>query len=240
MKEEVLKLVKKLKRLLSPKFWRIPKKEYKWVVSPKPGPHPKFYSIPLQIVVRDILKLADTAKEAITIIRRGEILVDGKPRKDYGYPVGLFDSISIPLAKKYYRVVPISNGLTLIEISAKESSKKICKIKNKTSIKGKTQLNLSDGKNILVKDKKYKTGDSLLLEVPSLKVVDHISLASGNMGIVSKGKNAGKLGKIKEIIPGTIKEEPQIVCEMDGRKQKILKDMFFVLGKDKPVIEVGE
>jgi len=233
-------LVKKLKRLLSPKFWRIPKKEYKWVVSPKPGPHPKFYSIPLQIVVRDILKLADTAKEAITIIRRGEILVDGKPRKDYGYPVGLFDSISIPMAKKYYRVVPSSDGLTLIEISAKEAGKKICKIKNKTSVKGKIQLNLSDGKNILVKDKKYKTGDSLLLEVPSLKIVDHISLTSGNMGIVSKGKNSGKFGKIKEIISGTIKEEPQIVCEIDGRKQKILKDMFFVLGKDKPIIEVGE
>jgi small subunit ribosomal protein S4e len=233
-------LVKKLKRLLSPKFWRIPKKEYKWVVSPKPGPHPKFYSIPLQIIVRDILKLADTAKEAITIIRRGEIIVDGKPRKEYGYPVGLFDVISMPLTKKHYRIVPSSDGLTLIEIPAKEANKKICKIKNKTSIKGKIQLNLSDGKNILVTDKKYKTGDSLLLEVPSLKIVDHIQLANGNMGIVSRGKNAGSFGKIKEVIPGTMKEEPKIVCEIDGRKQKILKDMFFVLGKDKPLIEVGE
>ena len=209
-------------------------------MSPKPGPHPKFYSIPLQIIVRDILKIAETAKEAMTIIRRGEILVDGKPRKDHGYPVGLFDTISIPKIKKYYRVVPNLHGLILVEISEKTANKKICKIKNKTSLKGKIQLNLYDGKNIFVTDKKYKTGDSVLLELPSLKILDYVPLATNSMGIVSKGRNAGKVGKIKEIIPGTIKKEPQVVCEIDGRKQKILKDMFFVVGKDKPLIEIGE
>jgi small subunit ribosomal protein S4e len=233
-------LVKKLKRLLAPRFWRVPKKEYTWVVSPKPGPHPKFYCIPLQIIVRNILKIAETAKEAMTIIRRGDILVDGKPRKDHGYPVGLFDTISIPKTKQYYRIVPSLKGLILTEIPEKESKMKICKIMNKTSVSGKTQLNLSDGKNIFATDKKYKTGDSLLLELPSLKIIEHIPLAAGNMGIVSKGKSAGKLGKVKEIIPGTIKEDAKIVCEIDGRKQKILKEEFFVVGKDKPAIEMGE
>jgi small subunit ribosomal protein S4e len=233
-------LVKKLKRLLAPRFWRVPKKEYTWVVSPKPGPHPKFYCIPLQIVARNILKIAETAKEAMTIIRRGEIFVDGKPRKDHGYPVGLFDTISLPKTKQYYRVVPALNGLVLAEISEKESKRKISKIKNKTSVRGKLQLNLSDGKNIFAADKKYKTGDSLLLELPSLKIIEHIPLAAGNIGIVSKGKNAGKVGKIKEVIPGTIKEDPKVLCDIDGRKQKILKDTFFVIGKDKPVIEIGE
>lgn len=233
-------MVKKLKRLLAPRFWRVPKKEYTWVVSPKPGPHPKFYCIPLQIIVKNILKIAETAKEAMTIIRRGEILVDGKPRKDHGYPVGLFDTISIPKIKKYYRVVPALKGLILTEIPEKESKRKICKIRDKTSVKGKLQLNLTDGKNIFATDKKYKTGDSLLLELPSLKIIEHIPLAAGNIGIVSKGKKAGKLGKIKEVIPGTIKEDAKVVCDIDGRKQKILKEEFFVVGKDKPAIEIGE
>lgn len=230
----------KLKRLLAPKFWKVPKKAYKWVVSPKPGPHPKFYCIPLQIIVRDILKLAETGKEAKMLIKRGEILVDGKSRKSHGYPTGLFDIISIPRLKKYYRVIPSSNGLQLIEISEKEANKKICKIENKTTVKGKIQLNLSDGKNIFATDKKYKTGDSLLLELPSIKILDHIPLAQGNIGIVSNGRNAGKVGKIKDVIAGTIKEKPKVVCEIDGRKQEILKDKFFVVGRDKPLIAVGE
>src|SRR4030042_1299545 len=169
-------MVRKLKRLLSPRFWKIPKKEYTWVVSPKPGPHPKFYCIPLQIILRDILKIAETAKEAMTILRRGEILVDGKVRTEHGYPVGLFDTISIPRIKKYYRIVPAPNGLVVAEIPEKESKKKLCKIRNKTSVKGKIQLNLTDGKNIFVTEKKYKTGDSLLLQLPSLKVMDHIPM----------------------------------------------------------------
>jgi small subunit ribosomal protein S4e len=237
-------MVKKLKRLLSPKFWKLSKKEYKWVVSPKPGPHPKFYSIPLQVVVKEILGLVETGKEAKTIIRSGEILVDGIARKDHGYPAGLFDVIAIPKIKKYYRIVPKlclkkENELEVIEIPESESKKKICKILNKTMVSGKIQLNLSDGKNILTAEKKYKTGDTVLLEVPSLKILDHIPLAAGNIGIVSKGKSEGKIGKIKSIIPGNIKEIPKIVCDIDGKKQQILKDRFFVIGKEKSVITVG-
>lgn len=233
-------MVKKLKRLLVPKFWRVPKKLYKWAVSPKPGPHPKFHCIPLQIIVRDILKLVETGEEAKTIIKRGEILVDGKPRKEHGYPVGLFDVVSIPRIEKHFRVIPTSNRLELVEISEKEANKKICSIENKTMVKGKMQLNLSDGKNIFVTDKNYKTGDSLLLELPSLKILERIPLAAGSIGIVSKGRNAGKIGKIKEVTAGKIKEEAKVICEIDGKKQEILKKSFFVVGKEKPLITVGE
>lgn len=233
-------MVKKLKRLLAPKFWKVSKKAYKWVVSPKPGPHPKSYCIPLLIIVRDILRLVEKGREAKMIIKRGEILVDGKQRKDHAYPAGLFDVISIPKLNQHYRIVPTLNGLELIKIPEKEANKKICKVVNKTLVKGRTQLNLSDGKNVFVKDKNYKTGDSLLLELPSLKILDHISLTPGNIGIVSKGKYAGKVGKIKEVIEGTAKEEPKVVCEIEGKKQEILKDRFFVVGKERPLIKISE
>ena len=233
-------MVKKLKRLLAPRFWKVAKKSYKWVVSPSPGPHPKFYSIPLQILLRDILKIAETGKESITIIRKGEILVDGKARKNHSYPVGLFDTVSIPRINENYRIVPTPKGLEPVKISEKEANKKICKIENKTLVKGKIQLNLSDGKNILTKDSNYKTGDSVLVDLPSLKIIDHVPLAKGNIGIISKGRNSGKVGKIKDVIAGTIREEPKIVCEIDGAEQKILRDTFFVVGKTKPLIEIGE
>jgi len=232
-------LVKALKRLLAPEFWKLPKKVKKWAVSPRAGPHPKFYCIPLQIVVRDILKLVEIGKEARTIINRGEIFVDGRARKDHAYPVGLFDVIGIPRTKKYYRVIPDAKGLNLVEIPEKEADKKICKIENKTVLKkGKLQLNLHDGKNLLTDNKDYKTGDSLLMEVTSLKILQHLALEKGNMGIVSEGANVGKIGKIVDIVPGKMKEDVKVVCEIEGKTQEILKDRFVVIGKDKPLVTV--
>ena len=54
----------KLKRLRTPKFWRIQRKGTKLTVSPRPGPHKKFECIPLQIIARDILKIVETGEEA--------------------------------------------------------------------------------------------------------------------------------------------------------------------------------
>jgi small subunit ribosomal protein S4e len=232
-------LVKALKRLLAPEFWKVPKKVRKWVVSPRAGPHPKFYCIPLQILVRDILKLVETGKEARTIIKKGEILVDTKPRKDHAYPVGLFDVISMPRTKQNYRVVPDVKGLALVEIPEKEADKKICKIENKTILKkGKLQLNLHDGKNLLTDNKDYKTGDSILIELTSLKILQHLALEKGNIGIVSEGANVGRIGKIVDIVPGKMKEDAKIVCEIEGKTQEILKERFVVVGKDKPLVTV--
>jgi small subunit ribosomal protein S4e len=231
----------KLKALLAPSFWRVPKKVRKWTVSPRPGPHKKFESIPLQIIVRDILKLVDTGKEAKTIINRGEILVDGKPRKDHAYPVGLFDVVAIPSLKQFYRVVPHAGGLKLTKISEKESNSKICKIIGKTIVKkGKIQLNLHDGKNILVDKDEYRTGDSLLVELPNLKIVKRVPLEKGNVGIVVKGKNSGKLGKVKGLIAASVKCPTKIICEIGDKDTEILKDQLFIVGEDKPLITVCE
>ena len=218
----------------------MPKKVKTWVTSPKPGPHKKFESIPLQIIVRDILKLAETGKEARTIINRGEILVDGKPRKDNGYPVGLFDVIAIPTTKQFYRVVTSGHGLTVITISEEEAKVKICKIDDKTIVKkGKMQLNLNDGKNILVEDGKYKPGDSLLVELPTLKIKEHMKLVKGNVGIIIKGKNSGVTCEIKEILSGKFKQPSRVIYDSEGKSAEVLKDNFVVVGKEKPLITVS-
>jgi small subunit ribosomal protein S4e len=231
-------MVKKLKRLLAPAFWKVPKKLAKFVVSPRPGPHKKFECIPLQIIVRDILKLAETGKEAKAIIKKGEILVDGKPRKDHAYPVGLFDSLAIPKIKKFYRVVPTGKGLDLIEIPEEESKLKICRIKDKKILKkGKLQLNLHDGRNLLVEKDIYKTGDSLLIELPSQKILQHVKLESGNLAIITKGKNSGKIVKIQETVKGI--KLNKVICLLNDKKIETLKDFVFVVGKEKPLIKVS-
>jgi len=219
----------RLKRLVAPRWWPIKRKVKKFVVSPR-GSHSKDFSIPLLVLIRDILKLAETNKEAQKIIKAGEILIDNRNIKDPKFGVGLLDVIEIPSLKKVWRAIP-ENGLSFIEIPKNESKLKICKIVDKKTLKGnKNQLNLNDGRNILTEEK-YSTYDSLLIELPEQKIIDHLKFEKGSLVLVTKGKNAGKLAKIKIIKTNKIWLENEKLFE-------IPKEMVIVVGKDKPVIKL--
>lgn len=230
----------RLKRLRVPEFWNIQKKKTKWAVVPRPGPHKKMESIPLQVLLRDILKIVETGKEAKLIVRKGEVLVDQRKKKDFAFGVGLMDSISIPKIGKHFRVVPYEKGLKVVEISADEAKKKICRIESKKTLKkGKTQINLHDGKNLNV-DKYYKTGDSVLLQLPDLKILDHLNLEKGSLVLLTKGKNSGKTANVKEIIVTMGREPNKLVCSLEGKDIEVIKNYVLVVGKDKPLIYLGE
>jgi small subunit ribosomal protein S4e len=232
-------MVRKLKRLVAPKFWRVGRKVRKWVVSPSPGPHKKMECFPLLIIVRDILKLAEDAKEAKRIIKSGEVLVDGKVRKDHAFPVGLFDTLAIPRIKKFYRVVPAEDGLKIVEINEEEAKIKICRIEKKTVVKkGRIQLNLNDGKNLLLEKNGFCVGDSVLLELPSLKILQHIKLEKDCLGVIIKGKNSGKIAKVLEIVAGKALRKPKVICMLENQKVEVLKEHFFPIGKEKILIKV--
>ena len=218
-----------IKRIAAPKWWPIEKKTKKFVIVPR-GPYLKNLSLPLLVLIRDVLKLADNEKEASKIIKKGEILIDGRKRKDPKFGIGLFNIIEIPLMKKAYRAVP-KNGLSFIEIPEKEAKLKICKIVNKKSLKGnKNQINLNDGRNILTEEK-YSTHDSLLIEVPEQKIVDHIKFAENSTCMIFKGKNAGKIGKIKTI-------EKDRVLIGDEKTIEVPKDFVIVVGREGPLIKL--
>ncbi len=231
---------RKLKILNAPAFWKAAKKKTTWVVSPSPGPHKKFENIPLSILLRNVLKFAETLKEARSIIKQGKVLINNKIVRDEAFPIGLLDTVSIPKVKKYYRVVPVKKGLVPVEIDEKESNIKICRIRDKTILKkGKVQLNLNDGRNILAAADGYSTGDSLLIELPSLKIIKHLKLKPGASGIVVKGTDSGKTGKVKSIMQGSMSQPSKVVCDLGGSTKEVLKDRFFVLGDDRPMISVS-
>lgn len=233
----------RLKRLTTPKFWRISKKQSKWAVSPRPGPHKKMDSIPLQVVLRDILKLAETGKEAQTALKQRQILVDGRVIKDHAFPLGLMDVLAIPKISKFYRVITTKDGLKLIEIEKGEANKKLCKINDKKILsEGRVQLNLHDGRNILLEksEKSYKTGDSVLLEMPGQKIIEHIALEKGTMILVFEGKDTGHIGKVKDIAVTKSKEPNKVIFEADGEEDETIIDHVIVVGKTKPVVKISE
>lgn len=216
-------------------------------MSPRPGPHKKFESVPLLILVRDILKLTDLGKDARKIIKAKEIFIDGRPRNDHKYPVGLFDVIEIPKMRKQYRVIPTPAGLDIIEISKKEAKLKLCRINGKTMIKGnKLQLNLHDGRCIIIEGKKtkkpekiaYMTGDSFLIELPDQKIVEHLKMEKGMLGVITGGLNKGNIAHVKKIITTRSREPNKVICVKEGKEFEAIKDYVFVVGRERPVIKI--
>lgn len=238
---------KHLKRLAAPGHWQIRRKEHPFTIRPSPGGHPLEESIPLAIVVRDMLKLTTTSRETRRVIARGAVKVDGLVRKNYKHPVGLMDVVEIPEIKTWYRMVPSSQHLLTIHAIPKgEVGSKLCKVVGKTTVaKGNIQLHLHDGRNILipVKDPKvkpkpeYSSGDTLLISIPKQVIQTRIPLKEGVMAIITGGVHTGFVGTLEkidsEIKLGTIKG-------VDGTTFQTSMRYVFAIGEDKPLISFPE
>lgn len=210
-------------------------KKHKWVTTPNPGKHKKEDSIPLMLVVRDILGYADTSREVKKIIHNGLILVDKKPRKDPKYGVGLMDVIDIPKANRHFRVIPGKKGLNLKEIDEKESKIKLCEILNKRVVsKDKIQLNLHDSSNIIISNGKYNPRDTIVLDLYDRKIMDVIKFEKDNIGMIVHGRHIGNTGKIDEIIEGTTTRKS---LTRIGEIQT-LTDYIFVIGREESLISL--
>lgn len=241
---------KHLRSLVAPEFWPIPVKERFWTVKPSPGPHPIEASVPLAILIRDMMKYATTLREARKIIAKGMIEVDGKVRRNYKYPVGLFDVIRLVPVNKYYRVVPDNTFfMKLIEISPDEARLKPLRIENKTTVKGgNIQLNLSDGSNILIRvsdprsptEDIYETLGTVIVEIPGRKIIDYIPLKEGNYAVISGGSNVGKHGKVINIVKGMKRYRSIITLKgADGSLIQTSLDYAYIVGREAPLVKLG-
>jgi small subunit ribosomal protein S4e len=189
-----------LKRFSIPRSWPMSRKGKRFAISPSPGPHAKADCIPLRVILRDILGYADSAREAGSILNQGKVLVDKRPRRDPGFPVGLMDVIEIPDTRDFYRVVAGARGLELEKIGKDEATLKACKITGKTTLRGGIQqLNLHDGRSILVKKDTYRVGDSITISLPDQKILKHHRLEKGSHGFITAGKNMGIWGRLSDI-----------------------------------------
>lgn len=232
-----------LKRLAAPKFWPILRKEAKWVVKPLPGPHPIDRALPMLIVVRDILGLAKTSKEARKLIAEGHFKVDGYVRREYKFPVGLMDVIEIIDTGEFFRVVPVPvKVMLLVPITKEEASFKLCRIENKTTVKGgRIQLNLHDGKNIEVdadEGRKFRTMSTVKISIPEYKLLDYIPVENGTIAVVIGGINVGRVGRILSISEGMRHYRKLVLLEdiISGVKFYTSLDKIIVVGTSKPEI----
>ena len=228
-----------MKRLAAPRTWPLKRKVNIWVAKQTAGAHSIEQSMPAVTVLRDMVCACDTAREAKRIIGNREMFVDGKAVKNPKAPVGFMDVITIPKMNLAFRMLLTDKGkLTLVPIEGDEANWEICKIMDKTVIKGgKIQLNLSSGRNIVLDKNDYKGGDSLKVAFDGQKILDHFPMAEGASVFISEGSQAGAVKTIKslEVIRGPA---PNIVLFTDG-PQTVVSNCF-VIGAQAPAIKLPE
>ncbi len=83
-----------MKSINAPKYLGIHKKETAYVMMASPGRHSASMNIPLALFVKKE-RIADTTRDAETVIKNENITVNGKVIKDPKYPVGINDIIHI-------------------------------------------------------------------------------------------------------------------------------------------------
>jgi small subunit ribosomal protein S4e len=155
--------------------------------------------MPLNVVIRDILGFANSTREVRHILHNNLASVDGRVCKDARRGVGFMDVLT--LGENNYRCIIDKKGrLRYRIISKKEAETKVCRINGKTTIKGgRTQLNLHDGRNILVDDaSEFSTGDSLVISLPSQDVKKHIRFTEGIRCYLTGGAHVGEFADVKE------------------------------------------
>jgi small subunit ribosomal protein S4e len=208
---------------------------------PNSGPHAQDESIPLGLVLRDVLHIASTSREVSILLREGKVSVDGKPVKDVARGLGLMDVLSLaPPLSKHYRVLKDRLGkLILHSIPAEEAAVKLARIRLKHSVRGgKVALTLHDGRNILVDSKsEYRTGDTLRIELPSQKIILRLPLAPDMLTYLSGGSHVGELAHVEkvEIVSSS---QPNRVHFKEGFST--IKEYAFVVGEVTPAVSMPE
>ncbi len=237
------------KRIASPKTWPIARKGNTFVPRISPGPHKKEASMPLIILLRDVLKLGTTRKEIKYMLTKKRVEVDGRPRTDERFPVGHMDIIRLVPTNTYYRVQYHKSGKVLpFEISEEEASTKLVKVTGKRSIRGgKTQISFHDGRNIVLPndDKRLseiKVNGTLKITVPDQEIQEIFHLSEDSFAMVTEGHHQGKIGRITEIIKryGPRASQVSFLEENNDENPEFSTalEYVFVIGDKKPAVTI--
>ncbi len=224
-----------LKRIASPKTWNIKKKEFKFSLKPFPGSFSYDLGLPLGILLRDYVGCANNMREAKYIVNHHDILINKKKKTDIHHIAGLMDVVEIPSLNQFFRILINKKGkLYLVKLSKEDAEQTLTKIKNIQLLKkGKIQLNLDGGKNLLIQKEKFKPGDSLMLDLSKNKIKEHFKFEKGSFILLIGGKHVGDTGNITEI------DHKKIIFKTEeGKILETLKKYAYVLGNQKSTIKL--
>jgi ribosomal protein S4E len=187
---------KHLKRLNAPKHWMLSKMGGLWAPRPSTGPHKLRECLPIVLILRDRLKYALDAREVLVICQNRQVKIDGKVRTDPKFPSGFMDVVSLPKAGDNFRLMYDTKGrFVLHRITEEEAKYKLCKVTLlKLGAKKVPAITTHDGRTIRYPDPLIRVNDTAKIDIETGKVIDFIKFEIGNLVMITKGRNTGRVG----------------------------------------------
>jgi len=232
---------KHLKRLNAPKSWMLDKLGGVFTIRPSSGPHKVSESLPISLFLRNRLKYALNIKEVETIMKQRLVKIDGKTRTDKKFPTGFQDVVQIDKTGENFRLLYDVKGRFIVHrITGQEAKYKLCRVRKvKTGAKGIPFIYTSDGRTIRYPDPIVKVHDTVQVDLATSKIQDTIKFDTGNLCMVTGGRNTGRVGTImsRERHPGSF--DIVHVKDSNGHMFATRLGYIFVIGKgNKPYISL--
>ncbi|MEO2220349.1 MAG: 30S ribosomal protein S4e, partial [Nitrosopumilus sp.] len=76
------------------------------------------------------------------------------------------------------------------------------------------------------------------MQIPDQKILEIIKLEAGCQGLVTRGINAGQIGKIESVEEGTFILPKRVILTLGDKKIEIPSDIIMPIGKEEPVIQI--
>jgi len=232
---------KHLKTLAAPHHWMLPKTGGVHAFRPRSGPHKLRECLPLAVFIRNRLKYALNGKEIQKIMMARQIKVDGKVRTDSKYPAGFMDVISIDKTNEHFRLIYDTKGRFQVHaVTAEEASYKLCRVKSVNLGKNAIPFLVThDGRTIRYPNPDCKVGDTVEVDIASGKIQNWVKFDSGNLCMVTGGRNLGRIGVItsRDRHPGSF--DIVHVKDSAGHSFSTRSSNIFIIGKgNKPMVSI--
>eukprot|EP00978_Attheya_sp_CCMP212_P010549 scaffold25618_cov57-Attheya_sp.AAC.3 len=192
---------KHLKRLNAPKHWNLGKMGGVFAPRPSQGPHKLRECLPICIVLRERLKYALTNKECMQICMERCVKIDGKVRTDHNFPAGFMDVIELEKSGDRFRLLFDTKGrFVLHRINREEAQYKLCRINKVYISQNKIPVAVThDGRTLRYPDPDVKVNDTVKVDIATGKMSDIIKFELGCMVMLTRGRNAGRIGTLMHI-----------------------------------------
>jgi small subunit ribosomal protein S4e len=167
------------------------------------------------------------------IVRQRSIKVDNKVRTDPTYPAGFMDVVQIPKTNEHFRLLfDVKGRFAIQRIRSEEAAYKLCKVRDRgVGPRRVPYITTHDGRTIRYPDPLIKKHDSVKFNLRTGKITDFIKFETGNLAMVTGGRNLGRVGVItsKEKHPGSF--EIIHLKDAGGNEFSTRLTNVFVIGK---------
>jgi len=204
-----------MKRLNAPRHWMLNKLGGTWAPRPSTGPHKLRECLPVSLILRNRLKYSLTRRETNMIVMRRFVKVDNKVRTDLNYPAGFMDTVSIEKTNDHFRLMyDIKGRFQMVKLDKKEIGFKLLRVQqmskaNRTTAGSNPFLAgqagaipyvvTHDGRTIRYPDPNIKVNDTVKFDLVKNEIVGFLKFEVGNMVMITRGKNIGRVGVIADI-----------------------------------------